>query len=283
LASPANRAASLRTPAVVEALRRALGDARDPEARAIAYAALAHCGDAVEATAAAVELRLVAALVERLGEELTGYAAPPPSRGRELVEAVLLALRRMLAHTSQALSCDQALEDRRAVALLLECVAAPRAAEATQVRALGCLALLAGEPKGKGAVLAEAGAVELMLARCRAASAAVAAGAAGVLAGVLIEDDGKRAVLAAADWPALAALVRPGAPAPVLLAACTALGAFSAHPAARAALREAAPGGSGAERLRAVAEASAPGAAGASAAVHKAAQRALATVEWEAS
>jgi len=71
-------------------------------------------------------------------------------------------------------------DHRRAVALLLECVAAPRAAEATQVRALGCLALLAGEPKGKGAVLAEAGAVELMLARCRAASAAVAAASAAV-------------------------------------------------------------------------------------------------------
>jgi len=301
LSSPAAREATLAHAGVTAALRAGIADARDAERRAVSYAALAHCGDAVASSVVAVELGFVGALAGRLAEELPALAAGAP-RGAELADAVLLALRRFLAQSAQAHSVDQLLDARGdSVALLLDAVAAARAGEATQSRALGCLQFVAGEPRGKRALLAEGGAVELLLARCREAPSPAAAGAAaGALMGVLIEDDGKRAVLAA-EWPALAQLVPADADAaarahvPTLLNACTALGALAAHPQGRAALnvptpplaapasarRQGAGAGasaSGAERLRAVAAAHAR--EGGNAAVLKAASRALATVEW---
>ena len=52
----------------------------------------------------------------------------------------------------------------------------------------------------------------------------------------MIHDDGKRLLLDSQDWIALLELVDPRSSINVLLPACTALGAFSAHPAGREAL-----------------------------------------------
>ena len=278
LTSPhVSRSSTLLTESVHTAIQSAMDDSSNAEFRSIAYLSLQHCSDTVESVRAIVSLNLISRLLHRLNEELIGYSSF--ARGKELTDLILQTLRRLFSQTSQAKSCDQALERLDTVSIFLDCVKTNQATDDTKALALGCLACLAGEVNGKAAIIKEGeSAVSLLLSSCRSSSPNVCAGAAGTLCGILVHDDGKRALLSSTDWPALVELVNPNnSHSNILLPACTALGAFSAHPAGRAVLLERLPHGRGPsakERLESVLELHKEGP------VHKAASRALQTIVW---
>lgn len=278
LTSPhVSRSSTLLTESVHTAIQSAMDDSSNAEFRSIAYLSLQHCSDTVDSVRAIVSLNLISRLLHRLNEELIGYSSF--ARGKELTDLILQTLRRLFSQTSQAKCCDQALERLDTVSIFLDCVKTNQATDDTKALALGCLACLAGEVNGKAAIIKEGeSAVSLLLSSCRSSSPNVCAGAAGTLCGILVHDDGKRALLST-DWPALVELVNPknSHSNNILLPACTALGAFSAHPTGRALLLERLPHGRGPsakERLESVLELHKEGP------VHKAASRALATIVW---
>ena len=277
LTSPhVSRSSTLLTESVHSAIQSAMDNSTNAEFRSIAYLSLLHCSDAVESVRAIVSLNLVSRLLHRLNEELIGYTSF--SRGEELTNVILLTLRKLFSQTSQTKSCDQALERLDTISIFFDCVTINHATDETKALALGCLLFLAGEVDGKTAIIKEGdNALSILLSSCRSSSASVCAGAAGTLCGILVHDDGKRALLSSSDWPALVELVNLKNSSSILLPACTALGAFSAHPTGRALLLERLPHGRGEsakERLEKILDTHKEGP------VFKAASRALATIVW---
>jgi len=269
LTSPhVSRSSTLLTESIYTAIQNGMNNSTDSEMRAISYKSLLNCSDDVDSVRAIVSLNLVSSLLHRLSEELIGYSNF--ARGQEFTNLILQTLRRLFSQTSQAKSCDQSLENPRTISIFIDCITVNHSSDETKALALGCLSFLAGEVNGKLAIIKEGKDVlSILLSSCRSSSSNVCAGAAGTLCGILIHDDGKRLLLDSQDWIALLELVDPRSSINVLLPACTALGAFSAHPAGREALLI-----HGKRRLELIVQHFKEGV------VHKAASRALATIIW---
>jgi hypothetical protein len=216
-------------------------DAPDGEVRSAAYRCVSGAGDSVDGAEAAVVAGVLPALVRRLATEVTAYAAAGPAP----TDLVLDGLRKLITNGAQAGAVEEALTSPGAPAPLLDCLALARPAPSTLAGALSTLAALAGDTRGKRAVLREPGAVDRLMDMVSAGgkrgagggALGVAAAAAGVVMALAVEDDGKRAVL---DSPRgvdpLVDLLAPANGTPALIAAATALATVAAHPRGRAAL-----------------------------------------------
>lgn len=236
LESPASRSICICDSVVVTALRNATVSS-DAVCRETAYNALAAASEQQVAAQAVVAHGFVSVLVGRLSAELPDYRKRPTS-----TDSCLRALDRLLKQT-QTDTVDHALTALVSMPLL-ECLSLPNASGNTLRLALSCLGALAGDSRGKEAVLKEPGAVDRLLDLCLPGATKddhdVRGAAAGVLMAVAIEDDGKKQILDSSRGlqPLVDMVASRTTSVAGLIAACTALATISAHPRGRTILQQ---------------------------------------------